>query len=77
MENADFTPEKLEQAKLLADTAAGRQLKELLQQTNAKGLRQAMEQVAQGDYASAKGTIEAFLETPEAAALLRQLRDNL
>ena len=49
MENADFTPEKLEQAKLLADTAAGRQLKELLQQTNAKGLRQAMEQAAQSE----------------------------
>ena len=77
MENTDFTPEKLEQAKLLADTAAGQQLKELLQQTNAKGLRQAMEQAAQGDYAAAKGTIEAFLATPEAAELLRQLRDDL
>lgn len=76
MENTDFTPEKLERARLLADTPAGRQLKELLQQTNAKGLRQAMDQAAKGDYATAKQTIETFLSTPEAAALLRQLRNE-
>lgn len=76
MENTDFTPEKLEQARLLADTPAGRQLKALLQQNNAQGLRQAMDQAAKGDYASAKQTIEAFLTTPEAAALLQQLRNE-
>lgn len=76
MENTDFTPEKLEQARLLADTPAGRQLKALLQQNNAQGLRQAMDQAAKGDYASAKRTIEAFLTTPEATALLRQLRNE-
>lgn len=76
MENTDFTPEKLEQARLLADTPAGRQLKALLQQNNAQGLRKAMDQAAKGDYASAKQTIEAFLATPEAAALLRQLRNE-
>ena len=46
VENTDFTPEKLEQARLLADTPAGRQLKALLQQNNAQGLRQAMDQAA-------------------------------
>lgn len=76
MENADFTPEKLEQARLLADTSAGQQLKELLQRENAQALRQAMEQASQGNYAAAKKTIEGFLGTPEAAELLRQLRKN-
>lgn len=76
MENADFTPENLEKAKLLADTPAGQQLRALLQQSNAQGLRHAMEQASKGNYSEAKQTIEAFLATPEAAELLRQLRKN-
>lgn len=76
MENRDFSPENLEKARLLADTPAGRQLKELLGQTNAQGLQQAMELASQGDYGRAKQAIAAFLTTPEAAALLQQLRNN-
>ena len=43
---------------------------------NAKGLRRAMEQAAQGDLSGARNTINAFLATPEAKELLEQLRKN-
>ena len=76
MNNSDFTPEKLEQARLLADTPMGQQLKALLRQSNAQGLRQAMDQAAQGDLDAARKSIEAFMTTPEAAELMGQLRKN-
>lgn len=76
MDDSEFTPEKIKQAQLLANTDAGKQLKALLEQSNAQGLKQAMEQAAAGDLAGAKRTIDAFLNTPEAAALLAQLRKN-
>ena len=76
MEGPDFSQEKIRQAQLLADTDAGKKLKALLEQGNAQGLKDAMEQAAQGDLAAAKRTIEAFLTTPEAAQLLSQLREK-
>ena len=75
MEQADFTKEQIQKAQLLADTDAGQQLRTLLQRSDAKGLKQALEQVGKGDLAGAKRTLEAFLATAEAAALLKQLRD--
>ena len=76
MEGPDFSQETIRQAQLLADTDAGKRLKALLSQENAQGLKQAMEQASQGNMAAAKRTIEAFLETPEAAQLLAQLREK-
>lgn len=76
MNQSDISPEKLEQARLFADSPAGQQLKALLRQSNAHGLRQAMDQAAQGNMDAARKSIEAFLSTPEAAELLGQLRKN-
>lgn len=76
MEDSDFTPEKIRQAQLLAGTEAGKQLKALLQQSNAQGLKRAMDQAAQGNLTEAKKAIADFLTTPEAAALLAQLRQS-
>lgn len=76
MEHADFTQEQIQKARLLADTDAGQQLRKLLQRSDAQGLKQAMEQAGKGDFSGAKRTLEAFLATAEAAALLKQLRDE-
>ena len=73
MDRADFTQEQIQKARLLADTDAGQQLKKLLQRSDAQGLKQALEQAGKGDLTGAKQTLEAFLATAEAAALLKQL----
>ena len=76
MDRADFTQEQIQKARLLADTDAGQQLKKLLQRSDARGLKQALEQAGKGDLTGAKQTLEAFLATAEAAALLKQLREE-
>ena len=76
MDRADFTQEQIQKARLLADTDAGQQLKKLLQRSDAQGLKQALEQAGKGDLMGAKETLEAFLATAEAAALLKQLREE-
>lgn len=76
MDRADFTQEQIQKARLLADTDAGQQLKKLLQRSDAQGLKQALEQAGKGDLTGAKQTLEAFLATAEAAALLKQLREE-
>lgn len=76
MDRADFTQEQIQKARLLADTDAGQQLKKLLQRSDAQGLKQALERAGSGDFAGAKQTLEAFLTTAEAAALLKQLREE-
>lgn len=76
MNQSDLTPEKLEKARLFADTPMGQQLKTLLQQSDAQGLRRAMDQAARGDLDAARKSIESFMSTPEAAELLDRLRKN-
>ena len=76
MDRAYFTQEQIQKARLLADTDAGQQLKKLLQRSDAQGLKQALEQAGKGDLMGAKETLEAFLATAEAAALLKQLREE-
>lgn len=76
MDRADFTQEQIQKARLLADTDAGQQLRKLLQRSDAQGLKQALEQAGKGDLTGAKQTLEAFLGTAEAAALLKQLREE-
>ena len=66
----------IENARRFAASPEADQLKALLQQKNAKGLKKAMEQAAKGDMVGAKATIEAFLATEDAQELLAQLRKN-
>lgn len=76
MDDSITNPEQLQEAMRIAASPEAAQLKALLQQSNAQGLRQAMEQAAQGNYAGARETIKTFLSTPEAKELLEQLRKN-
>lgn len=66
----------LSEAMLLAQSPVGKQLAALLQQSNAQGLRRAMEQAADGRLDEAKDTINDFLATREGQTLLEQLRSN-
>ena len=66
----------LSEAMLLAQSPVGTQLAALLQQSNAQGLRRAMEQAADGRLDEAKDTINDFLATREGQTLLEQLRSN-
>ena len=66
----------LSEAMLLAQSPVGKQLAALLQQSNAQGLRRAMEQAADGRLDEAKDTINDFLATREGQTLLEQLRNN-
>ena len=66
----------LSEAMLLAQSPVGKQLAALLQQSNAQGLRRAMEQAADGRLDEAKDTITDFLATREGQTLLEQLRSN-
>lgn len=68
--------EAMQEALRLAKTPAGQQLLQLLQQNNATQLQKAMSSAAAGDYAQAKQTLSALLDTPEAKKLLNQLGGN-
>ena len=76
MDDPITNSEQMQKAQRIASSPEAAQLKALLQQSNAQGLRQAMEQAAKGDYAGARETINAFLATPDARELLEQLRKN-
>ena len=76
MEDPMTNPEASKEAKRIANSPEAAQLKALLRQQNAQGLRRAMEQAAQGDLSGARDTINAFLATPDAKELLEQLRKN-
>lgn len=76
MDELKANQEAVEKAMRFAASPEAQQLKTLLQQKNAKGLKKAMEQAAQGDMVGAKATIEVFLATEDGKELLAQLRKN-
>ena len=57
----------------LAQSPAGQQLIRMLQQSGGQELKQAMDKAAAGDYSTAKETISALMNDPEAKKLLEQL----
>lgn len=63
----------MEDAKRLAQTEAGQKLLALLQAQPSHQLHRAMNQASSGDYDQLKKTLGAFMESPEAQALLKQL----
>ncbi len=67
----EFTPEDV---KKIAQSKAGQQLYSLLQQTQSDNLKNAMAQAAAGDMEQVKKTVSAMMQSPEARALLEQLR---
>lgn len=76
MEYHETDNPELTEAMRLAKSPAGKQLLELLQKHNAQALQSALRNAAQGNYEAARETINAFLSTPDAKALLDQLRDK-
>lgn len=74
MEHKPDSPMDLSEVMRMAQSPAGQQLLALLQQSSGEELRDAMEKASAGDYSQAKKTINAFLSTPEAKALMEKLR---
>lgn len=71
--NPDHSMDYAELLKL-ANSPAGQQLIAALKQQQGQNLNTAMAKAALGDYSMAKQTISDFLSTPEAKALLENLR---
>ena len=69
----NFDNLSMEDARRLAQTEAGQKLLSLLQSQNPCQLRSAMKQASSGDYEQLKKTLGAFMASPEAQALLKQL----
>lgn len=69
----DISPEQIQK---LAESDAGKQLFALLQQTQGEQLKTAMDRAAAGDYAMAKKAMASMMHSPQAMALLKQLRSN-
>ena len=63
-----------EDVKKIAQSKAGQDLYALLQQTQSQQLKDAMAQAAAGDLEQVKKTVSAMMASPEAKALLDQLR---
>lgn len=76
MEQKPDSNSDLAEAMRMAQSPAGQQLLALLQKQQGGQLQDALEQASTGDYAQARDTINAFLATPEAKALLEQLGGN-
>lgn len=63
----------LQEAMKLAQSPAGQQLIQLLQESGGSDLQSAMEKAAAGDYSQAKQAISALMRNPEARKLLKQM----
>lgn len=57
----------------LAQTPEGKKLISMLQNSDSTALNTALSSAQAGDYSSAKNALSAFLNTPEAQALLQAL----
>lgn len=69
----NFENISLKDAQKLANSPAGRRLMELLQQGGDQQLNEATEKFIAGDAAQAQKLLKPLLESPEIAALLKQL----
>lgn len=74
MDHLPDTPMDMSQIMRMAQSPAGKKLIALLKQNDSVEMQQAMKQASDGDYSQAKKAIEKFLSTPEASALIEQLR---
>lgn len=71
MQNQEDT---LRNALHMAQTPAGQQLIQKLQQSGGDDLRNAVQKAASGDYAQAKQILTALAENPDIQQLIDQLR---
>ena len=69
----NFDHISMEDAQRLAKLEPGRKLIALLQNQDSRQLQKAMQQASSGDYEQMKKTLSAFMASPEAQSLLKQL----
>ena len=74
MDHLPDTPMDMSQIMRMAQSPAGKKLIALLKSSDSDEMQQAMKRAADGDYSQAKKNIDKFLSTPEASALVEQLR---
>ncbi len=63
----------MKEAKRLAGTPAGKQLAQLLQQTDQQALNDVVAKAKQGNYQDAAAQLQQLLSSPQAQALLKEL----
>ena len=63
----------VQEAKRLANTPAGKQLAQLLQQSDPRALNAALSKAKEGNYQDAAAQLQQLLSTPQAQALLKEL----
>lgn len=63
----------MEDARRIAQSAAGQQLLDLLKQSDSAQLQNAAQQAASGNYEAAKQALTPLLNSPQVQALLKQL----
>ena len=68
-----ISADQLQHAMKLAQSDAGRQLFELLQQTQGQQLQSAMEQASSGNYDGVKKTLNSMLTDLQARELLKKM----
>lgn len=64
----------LEDVRSIADSPAGKQLVDLMRSDQDPAVQAAIKQAETGDFSQAKTIIEKLLSSPEAAALIREIR---
>ena len=72
----NFDNLSMEDAKRLAQTEPGQKLIALLQSQDPRKLETAMTQASNGDYLQLRKTLETFMRSPDAQALLKQLENR-
>ena len=70
----EFNPHSIQEAAVLANSDAGKELLSVLSSKHSKEMEQAFALAASGDYAQLKKALEGIVTTPETRALLERLR---
>ncbi len=63
----------MKEAKRLAGTPAGKELAQLLQQTDQQALNDVVAKAKQGNYQDAAAKLQQLLSSPQAQALIKEL----
>ena len=69
----EHNQEAIREAMRMANSPAGQQLLQILQQQNGAGLQNAMESAASGNYDAAKKVLSQLLKDPQARKLMEQM----
>lgn len=73
MPELPISPKEMAELMRFARSDAGKQLFAMLQKNNSTALHTAMNQATAGDYEALKLTVQNFLATPEAKAMIEKL----